>query len=124
QLLEELSGADIMAKLKTVEGREPLGGQFAGEELIFVPGPMLRDSQGRQLTDGVIGFMDKEKNPFKIVTVVESKAGALAAEGLRYGETEIKAVRSVYYHQYNKVRKTTPKAAPELGATPAAAWVR
>ncbi|MCK9621371.1 MAG: DUF4157 domain-containing protein [Methylobacter sp.] len=95
QLLEELGGADVLERLGTVQGRQQFAGQFAGEELIFVPSYMVRDSKGRQLTDGMVGFWKGET--FQIVTIIESKAGKWASEGLKYSTEELAAVSRVRF---------------------------
>ena len=92
QLLEELGGASVEQMLGSAAGRAKLAGEFAGEELVFIPGYKLRDAQGRQLTDGLVGFW--KGDTFQIVRIVESKAGLWAAEGLRLGEAEMGAARS------------------------------
>jgi hypothetical protein len=116
QLLEELGGASVLEMLGTSSGRARLAGEFAAENLVFIPGHRLRDPQGRQLTDGIVGFWKGET--FQIVTVIESKAGLWAAEGLRFGEAELSAVRSARHKlmiaAYKRGDKTGAKAIRDL----------
>jgi hypothetical protein len=95
QLLEELGGASIEEMLKTTGGRSRLAGEFAAKDLKYYPGSRLRDGTGRQLTDGIVGYW--EGDTFHIVTIVESKAGLWAAEGLRMGNAELSAVHSARF---------------------------
>lgn len=95
QLLEELGGSSIEQMLKTAGGRSRLAGEFAAKDLKYYPGWQLRDEMGRQLTDGIVGYW--EGDVFHIVTIVESKAGLWAAEGLRVGDTELRAIHSARF---------------------------
>jgi len=93
QLMEEIAHSRVMELLRTEAGRVQLAGKHAKEQLEFIPGRMLRDGEGRQLTDGIIGFRKKDGS-FKIVAVVEVKSGPLAAQGLLLGKTEVGAIQS------------------------------
>ncbi|HVK35207.1 MAG TPA: hypothetical protein VM428_06070 [Microlunatus sp.] len=95
QLLEELGGSSVEQMLGSASGRARLAGEFAGKNLEFIPGYRLRAGDGRQLTDGIVGFW--EGDTFHIVTIIESKAGLWAAEGLRLGEAEMSAVRGARF---------------------------
>jgi Domain of unknown function (DUF4157) len=83
QLLEEM----LNAGMATREAREASAGveaveaaRKAGAELEFLPGYMLRDENGRLITDGILGYRDKDV--FRVVQVFESKAGEEAAQKL------------------------------------------
>jgi hypothetical protein len=123
QLLEEISNVSVEGMLTTSSGRGRLAGQFAGEDLVFIPGHRLRDSQGRQLTDGLVGFW--KGDTFQIVTVIESKAGLWAAEGLRFGEAELGAVRSARHRLIVAAyRRRDPAAAKAIRDLDFATFVR
>lgn len=80
QLLEELAHVDVRRQL-AAGASDVLGvGDNAGLELI--EGHRIADLSRRQLTDGVIARRLPDGS-IEIVTVLESKAGASAAEGLR-----------------------------------------
>jgi hypothetical protein len=110
QLFEEITAAKVRSMLATTAGKAQLGGKFAGEALEFIPGHLVRDAEGRQLTDGLIGFWTKEGR-FQIVTVIEAKAGVWASEGLRLGEAEVGALRSAKHRQMIQHYKSGNKAA-------------
>jgi hypothetical protein len=84
QLLEEL----LNAGMATREAREAQAGVKAVEAakkaesaIEFIPGYMLRDENGRLITDGILGYRDKD-GVFRVVKVFEAKAGEDAAEKL------------------------------------------
>ncbi|GAA1284820.1 hypothetical protein Psi02_33010 [Planotetraspora silvatica] len=114
QLLEEIAAVQVKSMLATSEGRAKLAGQFAGEALEFIPGHRLRDAQGRQLTDGIIGFWEGPK--FRIVTVIESKAGRWSAEGLRYGKQDLQAILTARSRVIRKAFAQNPDAVPNIRA--------
>ncbi|MEA2844535.1 MAG: hypothetical protein QOJ69_2206, partial [Actinomycetota bacterium] len=105
QLFEELTASDIRRILRTgtPEEKARLAGEHAGEALEFIPGHMLRTPDGRQLTDGIVGFK-RPDGKFQIVTIVEVKAGVNAAQGLRLGEMEIRALQSAKFNQWTSLR--------------------
>ena len=114
QLLEEIAAVKVRNMLLDSAGKMKLAGKYAGEALEFVPSHRLRDSQGRQLTDGVIGFW--EGDTFRIVTVIESKAGRTAAEGLKYSKDDLQAIMNARWGLVRKARKG------EITLQPAEVW--
>lgn len=104
QLFEELTAVRVEQMLKSPGERAKLAGQFAGEKLEFIPGHMLRARDGRQLTDGVVGFR-RPDGAFQIVTVIEAKAGVNTAVGLRLGEAELNALNSAKFNEWIKIKK-------------------
>jgi hypothetical protein len=122
QLLEELGQVKIETLLGSNKGRAELAGEFAGEELVFIPGHRLRDSQGRELTDGLVGFW--KGDTFQIVTIIEAKAGIWASEGLRYGEAELSAVRSARHRLMMPLWRGNPAAAKAIREMSFADFIR
>ena len=114
QLLEEIAAVKIRKMLLDNAERMKLAGKYAGKPLEFVPGHRLRDSNGRQFTDGVIGFW--EGDTFRIVTVVESKAGRTAAEGLKYSKEDLQAIMNARWTLVRKARRG------EIGLRPDEVW--
>jgi hypothetical protein len=81
QLLEELLESKVLPWLRTRTGSFALGVQVpAGKKLEFIPGHMLRDVRGRQITDGILAYRDN--GVLEIVAVFEAKAGQNAAREL------------------------------------------
>lgn len=81
QLLEELLESKIVPWLRDRAGSFALGIQVpAGKKLEFIPGHMIRDIKGRQITDGILAYRDAGK--LQIVAVFEAKAGKRAAREL------------------------------------------
>ncbi len=81
QLLEELLESKVLPWLRERAGSFALGVQVpAGKKLEFIPGHMIRDVKGRQITDGILAYRDAGK--LQIVAVFEAKAGKRAAREL------------------------------------------
>jgi hypothetical protein len=81
QLLEELLESKVLPWLRTRTGSFALGVQVpAGKKLEFIPGHMLRDVRGRQITDGILAY--RHNGVLEIVAVFEAKAGQNAAREL------------------------------------------
>jgi hypothetical protein len=114
QLLEEVAAVQIRKQLLDSAERMKLAGQYAGKPLEFVPAHRVRDGQGRQFTDGLIGYW--EGDTFRIVTVVEAKAGKTAAEGLKYSKDDLNAIMSARFALVAKARKG------EIGMRPDEIW--
>ena len=83
QLLEEIGAVRVRAMLGNKTGKEALGLGHVSEELIFIEGHRITDATGAKLTDGIIAIQRGDK--LEIVSVLESKAGQFAAEGLAEG---------------------------------------
>jgi hypothetical protein len=89
QLLEELL-EDMMNKWlreASADGIRALGLKTAGKQLQFFPGHLIRDTAGRQVTDGILGTM--VGNKLEILAVFEAKAGKSAARELSAASTSI-----------------------------------
>ncbi|MEU4711631.1 pre-toxin TG domain-containing protein [Nocardia salmonicida] len=84
QVLEELIESRIAPWLSTREGGFALGITMpAGKRLEFIPGHLVRDTTGRQISDGLLAFRDGEHGKqLVIVAVFEAKAGKSAAREL------------------------------------------
>lgn len=83
QLLEELIESRLVPWLSTREGGFALGVTIpAGKKLEFIPGHLIRDAAGRQITDGILAFRDGEE--LVIAAVFEAKAGKHAARELSF----------------------------------------
>lgn len=83
QLLEELIGSRFADKA----AREAAAGKSAvsaatkaNSEIEFIPGHLIRDADGKMLTDGVLAY--REGGQYKIVAIIESKAGKASAQKL------------------------------------------
>lgn len=83
QLLEEIVESRLVPWLRSREGSFALGIKVPeGKMLEFVPGHLIRDTGGRQITDGILMYRDGEK--LVIAAVFEAKAGKSAARELSY----------------------------------------
>ncbi len=81
QLLEELLESKVVPWLRTRTGAFALGVEVpAGKTLEFIPGHLIRDVKGRQITDGILAYRDA--GVLRIVAVFEAKAGKRAAREL------------------------------------------
>lgn len=81
QVLEELIESRIVPWLSSREGGFALGITVpAGKKLEFIPGHLVRDSAGRQVSDGLLAYRDGGK--LVIAAVFEAKAGKQAAREL------------------------------------------
>jgi Pre-toxin TG len=81
QLLEELIESRIVPWLGSREGGFALGITIpAGKKLEFIPGHLVRDSAGRQISDGLLAY--REGEGLVIAAVFEAKAGNRAAREL------------------------------------------
>jgi hypothetical protein len=80
QLLEEISATRIRSLLETGAGREAMGLGHLTEKPILIEGYRITDAAGAKLTDGIIAIQRGDR--LEIVAIIESKAGAFAAEGL------------------------------------------
>lgn len=86
QLLEELIESRVVPWLRSGAGAEALG-LARGKPLEFIPGHLIRDANGRQITDGVLAVRDGMS--IVIVAVFEAKAGPGAARELIVKYTHI-----------------------------------
>ena len=83
QLLEELVESRVVPWLRTRVGGFALGITVpAGKKLEFIPGHLIRDAAGRQITDGILAYRDGES--LVIAAVFEAKAGPRAARELSF----------------------------------------
>ncbi|UHH09249.1 pre-toxin TG domain-containing protein [Luteimonas fraxinea] len=81
QLLEELIESKIVPWLRTRVGEFALGLKVpAGKKLEFIPGHLIRDANGRQITDGMMAY--RSGGELYIAAVFEAKAGKSAAREL------------------------------------------
>ena len=81
QVLEELIESRIVPWLSSREGGFALGITVpVGKKLEFIPGHLVRDSAGRQISDGLLAYRDGQK--LVIAAVFEAKAGKQAAREL------------------------------------------
>jgi hypothetical protein len=81
QLLEELLESRIAKWLRDPAGAPALGISRPGRTLEFIPGHLVRDADGRQITDGMLGY--REGGVLKLVAIFEAKSGSGAARELR-----------------------------------------
>ncbi|HEV8577822.1 MAG TPA: pre-toxin TG domain-containing protein [Thermoanaerobaculia bacterium] len=87
QLLEELIEARIVPWLRDRAGSFALGIQTGGKKLEFIPGHLIRDIDGSQITDGILAF--RNNGVLEIAAVFEAKAGKEAARELRLARTSL-----------------------------------
>lgn len=88
QLLEELVESRVVPWLSTREGSFALGVTVpAGKKLEFLPGHLIRDLNGRQITDGILAYRDQGK--LVVAAVFEAKAGPHAARELSFARDSI-----------------------------------
>jgi len=88
QVLEELVESRLVPWLRGREGAFALGITVpAGKNLEFIPGYLIRDAAGRQVTDGVLAYRDGPR--LVIAAVFEAKAGPHAARELSFARGTI-----------------------------------
>jgi len=81
QVLEELVESRLVPWLSKREGGFALGIAVpAGKKLEFIPGHLIRDAAGRQITDGILAYREGES--LVVAAVFEAKAGKRAAREL------------------------------------------
>lgn len=85
QILEELLENQVVKWLREPAGKRALGLEHIDELLHFIPGHLVRDANGRQITDGIIAR--QVQDTIEIVTVFEAKAGRNAARELSRAAT-------------------------------------
>lgn len=85
QMLEELLENRIVALLRDPHGRIALGLGHIKGDLHFIPGHLVRDQAGLQITDGIIVRQLGDK--VHIVAVFEAKSGEASARGLALKST-------------------------------------
>ncbi len=90
QLLEELAATLVSQSMATSAGRAKLGLTGASGDAVFIEGHRIQDAAGRQITDGMIAV--KEGDKYRILTVIEAKAGKGAAKGLSKSSAAIKSM--------------------------------
>lgn len=85
QLLEELVESRVVPMLQDRAGSYGLGVRVQSARLQFVPGHLVRDLKGRQISDGLLVY--RNKGAYEIVAVFEAKAGQRGSRelGLKSG---------------------------------------
>ncbi|PGH07668.1 hypothetical protein GX51_01677 [Blastomyces parvus] len=88
QLLEELAESHLIPMLRERHVGFALGVKVPkGKTLEFIPGYSIMDASGRQITDGVLGYMDKQV--FNILAIFEAKSGRKGARELTVTTTRV-----------------------------------
>jgi len=88
QLLEELVESRIVPWLSTREGSFALGITVpTGKKLEFIPGHLIRDTAGRQISDGMLVI--RQGDELVVAAVFEAKAGKSAARELSFNRASI-----------------------------------
>ena len=78
QLLEELVESRLVPWLRTREGGFALGVTVpAGKKLEFIPGHLIRDTAGRQISDGMLVYRNSDELVVAAVFEAEKQARAL-----------------------------------------------
>ncbi len=91
QLLEELVESRIVPWLSTRQGGFALGITVpAGKKLEFIPGHLIRDTAGRQISDGMLVYRQGEE--LVIAAVFEAKAGKHAARELSFHRASVSSL--------------------------------
>ena len=90
QLLEELLESQLVPWLRDRAGSFALGIETGGKKLEFIPGHLIRDTAGRQITDGVLAF--RNNGVLEIVAIFEAKAGKRAARELSMASGSISSL--------------------------------
>ena len=90
QLLEELVESRVVPWLRERAGSFALGVQTGGKQLEFIPGHLIRDAAGRQITDGILGY--RNNGVMEIVAIFEAKAGRRAARELSIASGSISSL--------------------------------
>ena len=90
QLLEELIESRIVPWLRTRTGARALGVDVGQRPLEFIPGHIIRDANGRQITDGILAV--REDGVLDIVAIFEAKAGQAAARELSLARGSISSL--------------------------------
>ncbi len=80
QLLEELLESVVVPNLSKARFAEAFGINTGGKKIEFIAGHLIRDSNGRQITDGILAF--RNNGVLEIVGIFEAKAGKHAAREL------------------------------------------
>jgi hypothetical protein len=111
QLLEELLENRVTKFMANPMGRELLGlpteikgFKALNQKLEFFPGHLIRDADGRQITDGVIGFKDKD-GVLNLLAVFEAKAGKAASRGLTSKSTSMAKMSKADRHELRMVAR-------------------
>jgi Pre-toxin TG len=122
QLLEELIESRLVPWLADPNGYIALGFRSPiapGSTVLFVPGHMISDIHGRQLTDGILATW--ENNELLIQVVFEAKAGKSAARELRVGKGGISSLsdadRAQLRAEASRVYRTLKRRAELEGTT-------
>ena len=90
QLLEELLESRIASWLRDPAGLAALGIERPPEGIRFIPGHLIRDAAGRQLTDGILAR--QAGDVLEILAIFEAKAGKSAARELKLASESISSL--------------------------------
>ena len=91
-MVERYSHLSPQHKLREPMGAVALGVESGIKKLEFIPGHLIRDVSGRQITDGIIAF--RNNGVLEIVSVFEAKAGRRAARELSFASGSISSLSS------------------------------
>jgi hypothetical protein len=80
QLLEELLAPKALERAAAESAKR-------GVKVEFIPGHLITDAGGAQLTDGILAIVEGDK--LRVIAVFESKAGRSSSRGLRSSYTSI-----------------------------------
>jgi hypothetical protein len=81
QLLEEFAAKRMEKLLTSKDEITKLLGKEVNAKLEFIPGHTITDKAGKQFTDGMIVFRQKD-GTLRVVGIIESKAGRASSRGL------------------------------------------
>lgn len=104
QLLEEMLEAKVVRWLQDPFAAKALGlpGTIRShQELQFIPGHLVRDSLGRQISDGMI-VRKTSNNAYEILAIFEAKAGKSASRELSLASSTLSAADKKELRAYAK----------------------
>jgi hypothetical protein len=116
QLLEELLESRVVPWLREQAGPFALGVQTSGKKLEFIPGHLIRDASGRQITDGILAF--RNNGVLEIVSVFEAKAGQRAARELSLASGSISSLSKADRTNSGPTLRTSYKSSELLPRKP------
>lgn len=103
QMLEELMENRMVRMLRDPAGKRALGLEAVEGQLEFIPGHIIRDLDGYELTDGMIVRLDGDL--VEVIAVFEAKAGKAASRGLGAKYTSRKKLPEDFVEEINAYAK-------------------
>ncbi len=114
QLLEEILESKIIPILREQRVAEALGLSVGRKRLEFIAGHLIRDTKGKQITDGVLAVRDGTS--IEIVAVFEAKAGKNAARELSLTRTSKSSLTKAEKEELRAYAKDVFREEKEIAA--------